>query len=79
MFARPPRQPSFVLARTLPKLYRYSQEYPTFDEIILNIMPLLKNGATPEDQTILKVLESVAERVGTDRWRLIKGDQQLLF
>ena len=57
----------------------YRHEYPTLDDIILNIMPLLKNGATPEDQTILKVLETVAERVGTDRWRLIKGDQQLLF
>src|SRR5262249_50915494 len=52
---------------------------PSFDEIILNIMPLLKNGVTPEHQTILKVLESVAERVGTDRWRLTKGGQQDLF
>jgi hypothetical protein len=61
------------------KRLEHRHENPTFDEIILHIMPLLKNGATPEDQTILKVLESVAERVGTDRWRLIKGDQQLLF
>jgi len=61
------------------KRLEHRHEHPTFDEIVLNIMPLLKNGATPEDQTILKVLESVAERVGTDSWRLIKGDQQLLF
>jgi hypothetical protein len=52
---------------------------PTFDELILNIMPLLKNGVTPEHQTILNVLESVAERVGADRWRLAKGGQQELF
>src|ERR1700730_7875898 len=52
---------------------------PTFDDIILNIMPLLKNGITPEHQTILNVLESVAERVGVDGWRLTKGGQQDLF
>ena len=52
---------------------------PTFDEIILNIMPLLKNGITPEHQTILNVLESVAEHVGADRWRLSKRGQAELF
>jgi 16S rRNA G966 N2-methylase RsmD len=52
---------------------------PTFDEIILNIMPLLRNGITPEHQTILNVLESVAERVGADCWRLTKRGQQELF
>jgi len=51
---------------------------PTFDEIILNIMPLLKNGITPEHQTILNVLESIAECVGVDRWRLTKSRQQEL-
>ncbi|MDR1758095.1 MAG: hypothetical protein LBR51_03945, partial [Bacteroidales bacterium] len=44
----------------------------TFDEIILEILPLLKNGSTPENQTVLTVLESVGERVGTDGWRLKK-------
>lgn len=52
---------------------------PTFDEIILNIMPLLKNGITPKHQTILNVLESTAERVGGDRWRLTKSQQRELF
>ena len=52
---------------------------PTFDEIILNIMPLLKNGITPEHQTILNVLETSAERVGADRWRLSKIGQRELF
>lgn len=52
---------------------------PHFDEIVLSIMPLLKNGATPEHQTILKVLESVAERVGSESWRLSKSVQRELF
>lgn len=52
-------------------------EYPTFDEIVLNIMPLLKNGTTPENQTILSVLEEIAIRVGTDRWRLVNTHVQM--
>ena len=51
---------------------------PHFDEIILNILPLLKNGTTPEHQTILNVLEDIAERVGEDGWRL-KRDNPTLF
>lgn len=53
----------------------HQKKTPTFDEIILNIMPLLKNGLTPEHQTILNVLDRVAERVGADRWRLYKSGQ----
>lgn len=49
---------------------------PTFDEICLDIMPLLKNGVTPENQTILSVLESVARPVGNGRWRLKGNDSQ---
>jgi DNA modification methylase len=48
---------------------------PTFDQIVLNIMPLLKNGITPKQQTILSVLQQVAQHVGNDRWRL--DDRQL--
>jgi hypothetical protein len=48
-----------------------------FDEIILEILPLLKNGSTPENQTVLKVLETVAERVDTNGWKLKKDKQQL--
>ncbi len=51
---------------------------PTTDEIILDIMPLLKNGITPENQTILKVLERVASRIGGNKWK-IKRDVQTLF
>lgn len=52
---------------------------PTFEDVVWNIMPLLKNGQTPENQTILNVLETVAERVGEDRWRLQSEGQRHLF
>ena len=52
---------------------------PTFDEIILDILPLLKNGTTPESQTVLGVLEHIAERVGKDSWRLKREGQKTLF
>lgn len=52
---------------------------PTTDDIILDIMPLLRNGITPENQTILKLLDIIAEEVGNNRWRLKTGDQQLEF
>jgi hypothetical protein len=62
------------------KRMEHTKKSPTFDEIILHIMPLLKNGITPEHQTILNVLESIAQRVGADRWQLTKaGQQELLF
>ena len=51
----------------------------TFDEIVLNIMPLLKNGETPRNQTVLGELEKLAVRVGEDRWRLAETGQQTLF
>ncbi|MDR1023733.1 MAG: type I restriction enzyme HsdR N-terminal domain-containing protein [Prevotellaceae bacterium] len=51
----------------------------SFDEIILEILPLLKNGTTPENQTVLNVLEYIAERVGTDGWRLKQNGQTKLF
>jgi hypothetical protein len=44
--------------------------YPTFDEIILEIMPLLKNGDTPAEQTILKELENLAYRTDNGMWKL---------
>ncbi len=50
---------------------------PHFDDIILNILPLLKNGDTPENQTILLVLEDIAERTDKDKWRLKKEDRTL--
>lgn len=53
--------------------------YPHVDDIYLEIMPLLKNGITPEKQTILSVLETIAIRVGDDQWRLNESDQGELF
>ena len=52
------------------------KKYPTFDEIIFNIIPLLKNGITPEAQTVLKVLQDIGERTGDDRWKLKSGKLQ---
>jgi len=52
---------------------------PSFDDIILHIIPLLKNGTTPENQTILNVLENIADRIGTDSWRLKKEGQLGIF
>lgn len=49
---------------------------PTFDEIVLHIMPLLKNGTTPESQTILSVLETIAVRINKDQWQLSNTDLQ---
>lgn len=49
---------------------------PTIDEIVLYIMPLLKNGTTPKKETILAVVEQIAQRVGEDRWRLSEQQQQ---
>lgn len=46
-----------------------------FDEIILNIMPLLKNGTTPENQTILNILERIALREKDNTWELKKDGQ----
>lgn len=49
----------------------------TFDDIIMNVMPLLKNGTTPENQTVLNVLEDIGQRSGDNCWSLKKGNPQL--
>jgi len=54
-------------------------KYSHFDDIVLSIIPLLKNGTTPENQTILSVLEDIAEHVGEDRWKLKLEGQGELF
>jgi len=46
------------------------KENPTTDDIILDIMPLLRNGVTPENQTILKVLSLIADEVDDNQWKL---------
>lgn len=49
----------------------------TFDDIVLKVIPLLKNGTTPENQTILKVLEDIGQRSGDDHWTLKKQEIEL--
>ncbi|MDR0521777.1 MAG: type I restriction enzyme HsdR N-terminal domain-containing protein [Planctomycetaceae bacterium] len=46
-----------------------------FDDIVLTILPSLKNGSSPEEQTILGVLQDIAVPYGTDCWRLKKDGQ----
>ena len=50
-----------------------------FDDIVRDIIPLLKNGITPEDQTILSVLADIATHIGQDSWVLKKEGQNTLF
>ncbi|HEY5122513.1 MAG TPA: DNA methyltransferase [Ignavibacteria bacterium] len=64
---------SFLRRKELEK------KIPTFDEIVFNIMPLLKNGITPEHQTILSVLEDIGMHVGQNRWQLKSEQQMNLF
>ena len=47
------------------------------DEIVLEILPLLKNGTTPQSQTILKVLEDIGQRTGDNYWTLKKAEPDL--
>ena len=49
---------------------------PEFSHIVQAIMPLLKNGITPKDQTILNVLRVWAWETPTGHWRL-KDDGQM--
>ena len=57
----------------------FEKKTPTLDEIVMNTIPLLKNGTTPEKQTIQKVLEDIAQHVGKDGWQLKKEGQMNLF
>jgi len=55
--------------------------FPTTDDIILDVMPLLRNGITPENQTIMIVLKQIAQQFGQEQWKLKneQGDLTLLF
>jgi len=54
-------------------------KYLTLDELVLSVLPLLKNGTTPEKQTILRVLDDIGDHIGDGQWRLKKLGQQELF
>lgn len=49
----------------------------TFDDIILEVIPLLKNGTTPENQTVLNILEDIGQRYGDNYWTLKKAGMQM--
>lgn len=51
------------------------KENPTTDDIVLDIMPLLRNGVTPENQTILKILSSIADEYSNNQWKLKQKGQ----
>ena len=70
----------YLLRSYLTRMEREDQSADT-DSIIWHIMPLLRNGTTPKEQTILGVLEDIGERYGADCWRLkpIKPDTPQLF
>jgi len=52
---------------------------PSFNDIVFAILPLLKNGLTPEHQTILSVLEDICEKAGDDSWRLKREEKTLFY
>ncbi|MFN0201791.1 MAG: hypothetical protein ACKVTZ_09735 [Bacteroidia bacterium] len=64
---------SFLRRRELEK------NLPHFDEIILHILPLLKNGVTPENQTVESVLKDLAEKTSKGTWQLKKEGQLKMF
>lgn len=66
----------YILRSFLVRMEREHQKV-TFDDIILNVIPLLRNGSTPENQTVLKVLEDIGQRSGDNYWTLKKDDPQL--
>ena len=69
---------NFYLLSFMRRMEREGRN-PTFNEIIFAILPLLKNGITPEHQTILNVLEDIAERVDGECWKLRRKGQGELF
>ena len=66
----------YFIVNCLIKHHR-NHQFPTFEMIVGEVMPYLKNGITPTDQTVLKVLEEVADPNGRDGWQ-IKGDNRLI-
>ena len=62
---------NFYLLSYLRRMEREGHN-PSFKEIVFAILPLLRNGVTPEHQTILSVLTDIAEPVDEDSWKLKK-------
>jgi 16S rRNA G966 N2-methylase RsmD len=61
--------------------YMYQKEFenitPSLEEIIASVMPNLKNGTTPDRETVIAVLRTMAEPLGDGGWRLIREDRTL--
>ena len=53
------------------------RKYPTFEDIVRHIIPLLRNGTTPEEQTIRKVLKEIAYQYGASQWRIDDRQKKL--
>lgn len=68
----------YYLVSMMRRLEREGK-FSHIDDIYLEIMPLLKNGKTPERQTILGVLETIAVQTGEDQWKLNESGQGELF
>jgi len=66
----------YYLKSYLNRMERENKPADT-DGIILHLMPLLKNGKTPEKQTILSVLKDIGEPYGDGCWRLKLETPQL--
>jgi len=69
----------YYLVDYLQRIEREQKRNPTLEEITFNVMPMLRNGDTPENQTVLSVLEEIAEQVEGDRWKLKQNGQGKLF
>ena len=55
------------------------KKHPTFEDIVYEMLPLLRNGSTPSSQKILEILEDIGEHIGGNKWRLRRLGQQRLF
>ena len=65
----------YLLRSYLNRMERENKMADT-DSIILHILPLLRNGTTPPNQTILEVLKDIAIPHGKDCWHLKTKQQQ---
>jgi len=63
----------YYLISYLRKMYREGI-HPTLEDVVHNVMPLLKNGKTPDRQTIESELKKLAVHVGKDGWKLNDGE-----
>ena len=58
--------------------HQRQQSNPTLEAIVSEVLPYLKNGMTPTDQTIIKVLNEVADQSAAGGWH-IKGQNRRLI